>query len=65
MYNALILVIMFAILVSLGSALFFLVRDRGKSERGVFALTVRVTLSIALLALLAWGLISRIVPPGG
>ena len=36
------------IIVSLGSALVFLVRDRGGSSRTVHALTVRVGLSVAL-----------------
>ncbi len=37
------------ILVALGSALFFLMRDKGRTNRTVNALTVRVGLSIALL----------------
>lgn len=37
------------ILVALGSALVFLMRDRGTTGRTVNALTVRVGLSIALL----------------
>ena len=37
------------ILVALGSALLFLVRDRGSTSRTVNALTVRVALSVALL----------------
>jgi hypothetical protein len=36
------------IIVSLGSALFFLVRDHGNTNRTVNALTVRVGLSVAL-----------------
>ena len=36
------------IIISLGSALVFLVRDRGGSSRTVHALTVRVSLSVAL-----------------
>jgi Protein of unknown function (DUF2909) len=43
------------ILVSLFSALFFLVKDRGTSDRTVKALTVRIVLSIALFALLMLG----------
>ena len=37
------------ILVALGSALLFLVRDRGSTNRTVNALTVRVALSVLLL----------------
>ncbi len=37
------------ILIALGSALVFLLRDKGSTHRTVNALTVRVGLSIALL----------------
>ena len=40
------------ILGSLGSALFFLMRDKGKSNRTVNALAMRVGLSITLFLLL-------------
>ncbi|MGH8177523.1 MAG: twin transmembrane helix small protein [Steroidobacter sp.] len=55
MFNLLILVVMLGILVSLGAGLFFLVRDRGRSERTVISLSIRVALSVLLLVLLAWG----------
>lgn len=49
----LIICILFAfILFALGSALFFLVRDQGDSERIVKALTWRIGLSIFLFILL-------------
>ena len=41
------------ILGALGSALVFLLRDRGKTNRTVNALTARVALSVALL-LIIW-----------
>jgi hypothetical protein len=59
MLNLVILVVMLGILVSLGAGLFFLVRDPGKSERIVVSLTVRVALSLLLLALLAWGFANK------
>ena len=40
------------IIGSLGSALFFLMRDKGKSNRTVNALAMRVGLSITLFLLL-------------
>tara|TARA_R110001599_G_scaffold64023_3_gene179293 strand:+ start:957080 stop:957280 length:201 start_codon:yes stop_codon:yes gene_type:complete len=40
------------ILGSLGSALFFMMRDKGKSNRTVKALTMRVGFSIALFILI-------------
>lgn len=48
----LVIVIFVAILASLGSALVFLLKDRGKSTRTAKALTVRVGVSIGLFALL-------------
>jgi len=49
-----ILVILFAIFIvaSLFSALYFLVKDKGRGERTVRALTVRIALSLILFALL-------------
>jgi hypothetical protein len=43
------------IVASLGSALYYLVRDRGGSTRTARALTWRVALSITLFALLMLG----------
>ncbi len=40
------------ILGSLGSALFFLMRDKGKSNRTVHALALRVGLSVTLFLML-------------
>jgi hypothetical protein len=40
------------IIGSLGSALFFLMRDKGKSNRTVHALAMRVGLSVTLFLLL-------------
>ena len=61
MFNLLILAVMLGILVSLGAGLFFLVRDRGRSERTVISLSIRVALSVLLLVLLAWGFANRFV----
>jgi hypothetical protein len=49
-----IIVILFVLLIlaSLGSALFFLVTDRGQSKRTVRALALRVGFSLALFLLL-------------
>ncbi|MCS6944342.1 MAG: twin transmembrane helix small protein [Sutterellaceae bacterium] len=40
------------ILAALGSALVFLLRDKGTTNRTVNALTVRVALSVTLLAII-------------
>ncbi len=59
MLDFLIIVVMLGILVSLGSGLYFLVRDAGKTQRTVVALSIRVVLAILLLVLLAVGFMSR------
>jgi len=43
------------ILFSLFSALYFMVKDKGRSNRAVKALTIRVVLSIVLFVLLLLG----------
>ena len=53
------------ILLSLGSAMFYLIRDKGKSDRTVKALTVRVALSITLFLLLMLGYYFGIIPKSG
>jgi Protein of unknown function (DUF2909) len=52
-----IIVILFIIIIlaSLGSALFYMVRDHGTTERTAKALTLRVALSVALFLLLMLG----------
>jgi hypothetical protein len=50
---------------SLGSALWFLIRDKGTSERTVKALTVRISLSIGLFLLLMAGYYFGIIPKTG
>ena len=49
-----IVVLLFIVFIvgSLGSALFFLVKDKGRTKRTLNALTVRITLSVALFILL-------------
>lgn len=44
------------ILASLGSALYYMVKDRGTTQRTVKALTIRIALSIVLFLLLMLGL---------
>jgi len=53
------------ILISLGSALYYLIKDKGKSERTVKALTVRITFSIVLFLILMLGFYFGLIPPQG
>ncbi len=62
-----VLVILFLVFIlgSLGSALYYLVRDRGQSNRTARALTWRIALSITLFILLMLGYKTGIIPRGG
>lgn len=55
MIKTLIVINFILILLSLGSGMFFLAKDDGKSNRVVTSLTVRVILSISLFLLLFGG----------
>ena len=67
----LVITLLVAIIASLGSAMYYLVRDRGSGTRTVRALTIRIALSVGLFILLFvlyWlGLIQPhgVVPPPG
>jgi Protein of unknown function (DUF2909) len=52
-----IIVILFIVIIfaSLGSALYYMVRDKGTTERTAKALTIRVALSVLLFLLLMLG----------
>lgn len=58
MLKAAIVFMLLATVVSLFSGLFFLVKDQGNSWRLANALTVRVVLAAATLALVTWGFYS-------
>ena len=60
MIDTLLIVVMVGIVVSLASGLYFLVSDRGNTERTVISLTVRVSLAVLLLIILAIGFMSRV-----
>ena len=49
------IIVILVIQVSLASAGFFLVKDGGKTKRTVNALTVRISLSVALFLFLMFG----------
>jgi hypothetical protein len=57
-----VLLFLLAIVASLGSALYYVVADRGQSKRTVFALAVRVGLSLALFILLMAGYYFGLLP---
>jgi hypothetical protein len=61
----LVLLLLALILASLGQALYFLLRDRGRGERAVRALTWRIGLSIGLFLLLGAGFHFGLIPAQG
>ncbi len=65
MIKIIVLALVALILVSLASGLYYLIKDRGTSERTVKALTWRVGLSAALFALLMAGYYLGFIPKTG
>ena len=61
----LVVLILFTIIGSLFSGLFFLIRDKGASDRTVRALTVRISLSVLLFVLLMVGYATGLLQPHG
>ncbi|RPI01615.1 MAG: twin transmembrane helix small protein [Zetaproteobacteria bacterium] len=61
-----IVIIVFLILIlgSLGSALFYLMKDKGTGDRTVKALTLRVALSVSLFLFLMLGYWLGLLPQG-
>ncbi len=53
------------IIVALASGMFFLVRDKGTTDRTVKSLTVRIVLSVLLFLLLFIGLATGLIKPHG
>ncbi|MDX1698104.1 MAG: twin transmembrane helix small protein [Thiohalobacterales bacterium] len=60
-----IVLFLFLIIGSLFSGLFYLVKDKGTSERTVRALTVRISLSVLLFILLMLGYATGLLQPHG
>ncbi len=65
MLKFLIVAVLLAIVASLGSGLFFLLRDGSDSRRMVKALTLRITLSVALFVLLLIAWANGLIQPHG
>lgn len=63
--KALIVFTLFAILISLGSAMVYMVKDKGQSDRTVKALSVRIGLSMALFILMMLGIAAGLITPHG
>ena len=64
-YKIIIVLLLFATIVSLTSGMFFLVHDKGESDRTVKSLTIRISLSIALFLMLFVGYFTGLIQPHG
>jgi hypothetical protein len=60
-----IIILLIAILISLGAGLFFLIEDKGSTKRTVYSLTVRIALSVGLFLLLLIGYFTGALQPHG
>jgi hypothetical protein len=65
LFKILVIGLLGVILLSLSTALFSMVKDKGQSERTVKALTVRIALSIGLIILLGIGYQLGLIQPHG
>ena len=63
LFKIIIISLLLIILISLGTALFSMVKNQPDSNRTVKALTVRITLSIALLILIMIGYSMGLIAP--
>jgi len=61
--RAAILVTLLVIVASLGSGLFYLMKDRGDSRRTLNALTLRIALSVILFLLILLGFLTGVITP--
>ena len=63
LFKIIIISLLLIILISLGTALFSMMKNQPESNRTVMALTVRITLSIALLILIMVGYSMGLIAP--
>jgi F0F1-type ATP synthase membrane subunit a len=64
-FKIVVIVLLVIILASLASGMFFMIRDKGRSNRAVKSLTARIVLSIALFVTLFVGYATGLIQPHG
>jgi predicted permease len=64
-FKAVVILLLIVIVIALSSGMFFLVKDKGQTDRTVKSLTVRIILSIALFILLLIGFATGLIRPHG
>jgi len=63
MPKLIIVVLMILMVASLASAFWYMIKDRGKSDRTVKALTLRISIWVALFLILVGGVYSGLITP--
>ncbi len=58
-----VVVLLFIVIASLGSALFYMMKDRGDSKRMVRALTIRISVSVVAFLLILLFAATGIIEP--
>ncbi len=65
MFKILVMLFLASVLYSLGSGLYYMMKDKGKGDRAVRALTWRISISIFLFILLMLGAQFGLIEPHG
>ena len=65
MQKLLIIAFLILILWNLGAGLYYMMVDKGKTDRTVISLTWRIGLSVALILLVVAGIASGVIKPHG
>ncbi len=65
MFKILVMLFLASVLFSLGSGLYYMMKDKGKGDRAVRALTWRISISIFLFILLMLGAQFGLIEPHG
>jgi succinate dehydrogenase/fumarate reductase cytochrome b subunit len=60
-----ILILLAAIIFNLGAGLYFMMTDKGQTDRTVKALTRRIGLSVLLIILVIIGILTGVIKPHG
>ncbi|NIN36065.1 MAG: DUF2909 domain-containing protein [Gammaproteobacteria bacterium] len=64
-FKLIVFLLLAIIMVSLASGMFFLVKDKGSSDKTAISLSIRISLSILLFILLFIGMITGLIEPHG
>ena len=65
MTTIVILILLAAIIYNLGAGLYFMMTDKGQTNRTVKALTRRIGLSVLLIVLVIIGILTGLIKPHG